>query len=78
MPNTRTPKPCYPAAPLFSWFGLVRDGKIRYDQMMTGVHVMFVDQTNEEEISRAIMLMRRIDWIYMDFFRKCLAFFSVA
>jgi len=42
----------------FSWFGIVRDGKIRYDQTTTGLFEMFVDQTDEEEISKAITLMR--------------------
>jgi hypothetical protein len=70
MINTKTKKPTYPPPPRFTWFGLARLGKIRYDQTMTGLHEMFVDQSNELALSKAIQLMRKIDWLYIDFFRN--------
>lgn len=70
MPNTTTPIPIYPKSPSFNWFGIVRDGKVRFDQAMSGVHECLVDSTNEEEISNALVLCRRINWIYMKFFRE--------
>ena len=70
MINTRVKKSVYPPEPRFSWFGLVRDGKLRYDQCMTGVHELFFDQTNELEISKAIQLMRKIDFVYMHFLKS--------
>ena len=70
MPNTRTPIPCYPKMPSFNWIGIVRHGKLRYDQTMSGVHEMFVDQSDGWAMSKAIMLMRKINFYYIDFFRK--------
>lgn len=70
MPNTRTPLPCYPKMPSFNWLGIVRDGKLRYDQTMSGVHEMFVDQSDGWAMSKAIVLMRKINFYYIDFFRK--------
>lgn len=69
MPNTTTELPIYPKSPSFNWYGHVRDGKVRFDQAMSGVHECLVDSTNEEAISYALMLCRRINWVYMDFFR---------
>lgn len=69
MPGTTTPIPIYPKSPSFNWYGIIRDGKVRYDQAMCGVHECLVDSTNEEQISNALMLCRRINWLYMDFFR---------
>ena len=57
----------YPKAPGLGWFGMIRQGKMRYDQIQTGLHEAFFDQTNEEEISRAIIYMRKIDKIFMKF-----------
>lgn len=70
MPNTTTPLPIYPKSPSFNWFGIVRDGRVRFDQAMSGVHECLVDSTNEEAISHALVLCRRINWIYMKFFRE--------
>lgn len=78
MINTTTPIRCYPRAPKFSWFGLIRDGKLRYDQTITGVHEMFVDQTNEEELSKAIALMRQINRTYMKFLKERIPGFEQA
>jgi hypothetical protein len=78
VPNTRTPKRCYPRAPKFNWYGIVRQGKIRYDQTYTGLLEMMVDQSNEDELSKAITLMRKFDHIYLDFFRTCIPGFEDA
>jgi len=70
MPNTKTSLPCYPKTPSFNWIGIVRNGLLQFDQIITGVHEMFVDQSDGWALSKAIMLMRKINFIYMDFFRK--------
>jgi len=69
MPNTKTKLPCYPKTPSFNWIGIVRNGTLRYDQTISGLHEMFVDQTDGWALSKAIMLMRKINFYYMDFFR---------
>lgn len=63
-------KPMYPRAPFFNWYGLVRNGKVRYDQTMAGVFECFVDCTDEEALSDAIIRCREVNWIYMKFFRE--------
>lgn len=50
--------------------GLIRHGKIRYDQVRTGVHEAYFDQTNQEEISKAISWMRSMNWIYLKFLKE--------
>jgi hypothetical protein len=69
MPNTITSKKVYPPPPRFHFYGLVRGGRVRHDQTISGVHEMFVDQTDDYALSKAIMLMRKIDWYYIDFLR---------
>ena len=78
MPHTKTAKPCYPRAPKFNWYGIVRQGKIRYDQMYTGVHELLVNQSDEDELSKAIVFMRHLDNVYLDFFRTCIPGFEEA
>ena len=70
MPNTLTLKPIYPTFPHLAQFGLVRNGRIRYDQTMLGVSECFVDSTNEEELSKGILLCREINWIQVNFLRE--------
>jgi hypothetical protein len=50
--------------------GLIRNGKMRYDQARCGVHEAFFDQTNQEDITRALMWMRKMNGIYLDFLRE--------
>jgi len=54
----------------FSNPGLIRHGKMRYDQVRTGVHEAYFDQVNQEEISRAITWMRKMNRIYLKFLRE--------
>lgn len=68
--NTTTEKPCYPRQPLVGYYGLVRGGKVRFDQTMSGVFECFADCTNGEAISEALVHMREINWIYLKFFRE--------
>lgn len=68
--NTITEEPCYPRQPMLGYYGLVRGGKVRYDQMLSGVFECFVDCTNGASLSEAIMHMREINWIYLKFFRE--------
>ena len=70
MLNTTTPKPIYPRAPGMAFFGLVRDGKMRYDQTMMGAFEILVSHINDEEISKALILGREINWIHVKFFRE--------
>lgn len=70
MPNTLAPEPMYPWPPAFTWYGIVRNGKVRYDQAVSGVHECFVDPTNEEELSKALITCREINQVYINFFRE--------
>jgi hypothetical protein len=63
-------KKIYPRPPMIYWFGLIRQGKMRYDQTNTGLHEAFFDQTNEKEISKALIYMRKADRAYMAFFNE--------
>ncbi len=68
--NTTTEKPCYPRQPMIGYFGMVRGGKIRYDQNMLGVFENFVDCTDGEALSKTIANMRKINQCYLKFFRE--------
>jgi hypothetical protein len=50
--------------------GLIRNGKMRYDQARCGVHESFFDQTDQEDITRAIIWMRKMNEIYLEFLRE--------
>lgn len=68
--NTVTEKPCYPRQPMLGYYGLVRGGKIRYDQMLCGTFECFVDCLDGIALSEAILHMRQINWIYLKFLRE--------
>ncbi len=68
--NTTTENPCYPRQPLIGYWGLVREGKVRYDQDMMGVFENFVDITDADALSETIRNMRKINWVYLKFFRE--------
>lgn len=70
MINTTAPKPMYPRSPRFVWYGLVRHGKVCYDQTMGGVSEVFTDCINAEELTDALFFCRKINWIQMDFLRE--------
>lgn len=70
MPNTLAPEPMYPWPPAFTWYGIVRNGKVRYDQAVSGVHECFVDPTNAAELSKALVTCREINQAYINFFRE--------
>jgi hypothetical protein len=50
--------------------GLIRNGKMRYDQARCGVHEAFFDQTDQEDITKAIIWMRKMNEIYLEFLRE--------
>jgi hypothetical protein len=56
--------------------GSIRYGKMRYDQSRIGVHEAYFNQTDQEEISKAIIWMRRLNWIYMKFLKECIPGFE--
>jgi hypothetical protein len=58
--------------------GVFRHGKRRYDQMMSGVYECWFDTTCEEETSRAILFMRKLNRVYLEFLRECAAGFENA
>lgn len=60
----------YPRPPMLYWFGIIRQGKMRYDQTNSGLHEAFFDQTNEKEISKALIYMRKVDRAYMRFLNE--------
>jgi hypothetical protein len=57
--------------PNFGEIGLFRYGKRRYDQMMSGVYECWFDDTNQEETSKAILFMRKLNKVYLEFLREC-------
>ena len=70
MPDTLAPKPMYPRSPRFVWYGLVRNGKVYYDQTMAGIAEAFSDCTNGEKLTDTMMITRKINWIYLNFLRE--------
>lgn len=70
MPNTLAEKPMYPRAPRFVWYGLVRCGKVYFDQTMAGVSEVFTDCLNGEALTDTMMFCRRINWIQLNFLRE--------
>jgi hypothetical protein len=56
--------------PRFGPLGVFRHGKRRYDQMMSGVYECWFDTTDEQEISKAILFMRKLNKIYLEFLRE--------
>jgi hypothetical protein len=69
-PLIKTTQPVYPRSPSLGWFGMIRQGKMRYDQMQAGLHELFFDQTDEKDISKALIYMRQIDRVYMKFLNE--------
>lgn len=78
MPDTIAPKPMYPRSPRFVWFGLVRNGKVRYDQTMAGISEMFSDCTNGEKLTDTMIRTREINWIYLNFLKERIPGFEEA
>jgi hypothetical protein len=58
--------------------GIFRQGQRRYDQMMSGVYECWFDTTNEEETSKAILFMRKLNQVYLEFLRECAPGFESA
>lgn len=56
--------------PRFGPVGVFRDGKRRYDQMMSGVYEVWFDTTNQAEISKALIYMRKLNKIYFQFLKE--------
>ncbi len=56
--------------PRFAGIGVIRYGKIRADQMMSGVYECWFDTTSQEEISKAIIFMRKLNKVYLKFLRE--------
>lgn len=56
--------------PRYAGIGVIRHGKIRTDQMMSGVYECWFDTTNQEDITRALMFMRKLNKVYLKFLRE--------
>jgi hypothetical protein len=69
-PLVGTTQAVYPRPPSLHWFGMIRQGKMRYDQLQAGLHELFFNQTDEREISKALIYMRKIDRAYMKFLNE--------
>ena len=50
--------------------GVFRHGKWWQDNMMSGVYECWFDQTNQEEISKALIYMRKLNKVYLKFLRE--------
>lgn len=50
--------------------GVFRHGKIREGSMMSGVYECWFDHTNQAEISKALIYMRKLDQVYLNFLRE--------
>lgn len=64
--------------PRFAGIGVIRHGKFRTDQMMSGVYECWFDHTNQEEISKAIIFMRKLNKVYIKFLRERIPGFEEA
>jgi hypothetical protein len=56
--------------PRFGGIGVFRHGIMRNDQMMSRIYECWFDQTSEEEISQAVIYMRKINKVYLNFLRE--------
>jgi hypothetical protein len=56
--------------PRFAGIGVFRHGEMRNGQMMSGVYECWFDQTDEAEISQAIIYMRKVNKVYLNFLRE--------
>ena len=61
--------PVYPA-PRYASVVTPRYGKFRLGEMESGSYEVFVDQTNEKEISAAMAYMRKLNDVYVAFLRE--------
>ena len=59
----------YPRSPRVGG-GVIRQGKVRYDQAYSGMHEAFFNQTDGLEISKALIYMRKINRAYIKFLRQ--------
>ncbi|MFC2021556.1 FAD-dependent oxidoreductase, partial [Chloroflexota bacterium] len=50
--------------------GVFRHGKIREGQMYTGVHECWFDATSEEERSKALVYLRKMNEVFLNFLRE--------
>ena len=55
---------------LFGAMGVFRQGKWRSDRLMSGVYECWFDQTNQEEISKALIYMRKLNKVYLNFLKE--------
>lgn len=65
-------------SPRYSGIGVFRHGEVRLGMMMSGVYECWFDQTNQEEISKAIMYMRKQNKVYLNFLRERIPGFEKA
>jgi hypothetical protein len=56
--------------PRFGGIGIFRHGQLRNGQMMSGVYECWFDQTSQEDISKAIIFMRKVNKTYLNFLRE--------
>jgi glycine/D-amino acid oxidase-like deaminating enzyme len=56
--------------PRFANIAIFRNGKMRLGQMNTGTYECWFDVTDEEDVSRAILFMRKLNLSYFNFLRE--------
>jgi hypothetical protein len=54
----------------FTGLGVFRHGMMRSGQLMSGIYECWFDATNQEEISRATIYMRKVNKVYLNFLRE--------
>ena len=68
-------KDVYPP-PRFAGLSIFRNGKQRLGQMQSGVYECWFDQTDQMDISRALIFMRKLNLAYFNFLRECIPGFE--
>ncbi|OGO39005.1 MAG: hypothetical protein A2147_08065 [Chloroflexi bacterium RBG_16_57_8] len=56
--------------PRFASLSVMRHGKMREGIMMSGVYECWFDLTDQEEITKALLFMRRLNKVYLNFLRE--------
>jgi hypothetical protein len=68
-PLIEYPERIYPK-PYFYWAGIFKHGKMRYNYILSGVYEYWFNPVDVEESSRAVIFMRRLNKIYLQFLRE--------
>ena len=56
--------------PNFTEIGVFRGGQVKDDQMMSGVYECWFDATDQEQVTQALIFMRKLNNVYLNFLRE--------